>query len=468
MAEHSTDRIVILGAGRFGGSIAESLAKTKAILTIVDVDPDNVSALRDRNIDARFLTGDATSPALLRKAGCEDADAILALTNHDITNLAACHICSTLFESSRAVRIAKLGSQELVADRELLAKFGVTLGYNPEEMVAEEFVKILQFTGTRAVHSYWNNSVNVFVIGVGEDDGLAGRTLAELRGAGDPKAFRVAAAIRDREHLPVADELALREQDELVVVSQRDEGISAVNRLRGDQRSDSRKVFIAGGTTVGRAIAQRIESRYSVTMIEPSQTACAEMIQHLNQTVVDHGNPTDANILRNENIEDAYYFCAVTGRDEENILSALLAKDMGCRKAAVLVQQNSYNDVLFHHRIDTVLSPANITIGTMLKEMSERSRESIQHVGDHGAQLVEFSVNDQAPIVGSAFAGIDWPANVVPCVLSSRSKRDGGGRASQLFADSQQVVKAGDRIIVYVTDGDSRSVNRLLDVPFYV
>lgn len=465
--EQNADRIVILGAGRFGASIAESLAKTKAVLTIVDNDPEHISLLRDRNIDARYLVGEATSPALLRKAGCEDADAVLALTNHDITNLAACHICSTVFASSGTVRIAKLGSQELVADRELLAKFGVTLGYNPEEMIAEEFVKVLQFVGTRAVHSYWNNSVNVFVIGVGEDDGLAGRTLAELRSGRKHTAFRVAAAIRDREHLPVTDDLALREQDELLVVSQRHDGIDAVNRLRGDSRQESRKVFIAGGTTVGRSIAQRIESRYSVTMIEPSQTACAEMIQHLNRTVVDHGNPTDANILRNENIEDAYYFCAVTDRDEENILSALMAKDMGCQKAAVLVQQNSYNDVLFHHRIDTVLSPANITIGTMLKEMSERSRESIQHVGDHGAQLLEFSVREQARIVGSAFSSIEWPANVVPCILGSRSKRNGGGRTSLLFPDSQHVVKGDDRIIVYVTDGDSRSVNRLLDIPFY-
>lgn len=460
------DRIVIMGAGRFGSSIAESLAASKCMLTIIDHDPECITKLRDRNIDARFLVGDVTTPSLLRKAGCEDADAILALTNHDITNLAACHICHTTFDHESTVRIAKLRNKELVDNRRLLNSFGVSWGYNVEDMITDEFVKILSFLGVRSVHSYWNDKINIFTTSVSAGDGLAGITVGELERAGRRGSFKVVAIMRDKVPTACTPETELREQDELVVVSQRHAGIDALNKRRGETGTESRKIFIAGGTLIGRTIAKQIEERYNVTLIEPSQAVCAEIIQDLNHTVVDHGNPADANILRNENIEDSYYFCAVTHNDEENILAAMLAKNMGCRKVAVLVRKNSYGDVLQHHRIDTVLSPANVTIGTLLKELRGRKHESVQLLNDAGAQLLEFSIHEQAKIVGSSFDRIEWPANVIPCVLGSAPAKE-GGKMHLLFPDSGHVIKGGDRIIVCMTDGDSHTLNALLDIPFY-
>ena len=457
------DRMVVLGAGSFGGSIAEVLAKDM-LVTVVDMDAEKLNRLRPR-IDARFIVGDAQSPTLLAKAGCEEADAILAVTASDAVNLNSCHLCNLLFgESGTTTRIARIRNQEISKNQKLLEAFGVSQAYNTEELISEAVANVIKFVGASKVHTFFKGEANVLLARVQKGDTLSGKTIAEWEKEIPDLQYRVIAVHRGEKIFAAKPDMAIAEGDELMILSRSNDGIKAINANRDNGDISSKKVFIAGGGTIGEAIAMRLEKDYQVTLIEPDPTRCAHLVQHLGSTLVDTGDPTDAGILRGEDIEHALYFCAVSEHDEVNIMSALLAKQLGCSKTAVLVNRNAYQKVLLEHDMDTVISPSEITVGTLLEAIGERRRERIHTINEMGAHVLEFTVMEGSEITGNEFSSVPWPKNIIPCALG---RNGNGGNLAVSLPDSELVINAGDRIIVYVTDRNNNTLNELLDLPFY-
>lgn len=456
------DRIVVFGAGSFGGSIAEVLAK-EHLVTIVDQDPEQLNVLRPR-LDARFIAGDAQTPSILTRAGCDEADAILAVTSTDAVNLSVCHICNIMFgESGKTTRIARIRDREISDNRELLDAFGVSQSYNTEELIAEAVENVIEFVGARKVHRFFGGKTNIMLVRVLPGDTFIGKNIASWEKADPDLEFRVIAIHRRDEIMSASGETRISEGDDLLIVSRANDCIHAVNHNRADTNLDSRKVFIGGGGTIGEAIAKRLEGGYQVTLIEPDAARCAHLMQNLGSTLVDNGDPTDASMLRGEDIEHALYYCAVTEQDEVNIMSALLAKQLGCSKTAVLVNRNAYQQVLLDHEMDTVISPSEITVGTLLRAIGERRREQIHALNEDGAHLLEFSVQAKSAIEGTIAREVQWPDNVIPCAFG---RPDNGG-FKVFMPDSDEAIDEGDRGIVFLTDRDNNTLNQILDLPFY-
>ena len=460
------NRIVIIGAGSFGGSIAELLAKDSSV-TVVDNDAERIAKIRTR-IDARFIVGSAETPSVLEKAGCAQADAIIAVTSNDIVNLSVCHICKTLFtHGDSIIRIARIRNHELSNNETILESFGVTEAYNTEDLISDAMVGVLDFFGASRVQKYWSEKAIVLLLKVTALYEINNKTIKEFYAENPNYSFNIIAIHRKNEIIKVTAETKIFDNDELLVVSRSKDIIHALNHDKVDMKSA--KIFIAGGGNIGESIAKKSEANYNVTLIEPSQSLCAKLVQNLNATIVDQGDPTDVNILRSEDIEHAYYFCAVTENDEVNIMSALLAKQLGCKKTAVLVNRNHYQKVLLDHDMDTVISPSEITVGTILKALHERERNRIQAIDEAGAHILETTIREKAKIEGKKFNEINWPENVIPCALGSVVIKDNEitNEFNLHFNHSDEVVKAGDCIIVYVTDQHNSTINDLTDIPFY-
>ena len=461
------DKIVILGAGSFGGSIAEALAEENMV-TVVDRDAEKLNRLRSR-IDARFIAGLAESPTTLEKAGCEDADAILAVTADDVVNLAVCRICFTLYgHSEKATRIARIRNQELSENKELLESFGVSEAYNTEDLISEAVAGVIEFNGARKVHKYWHGLMNILLVKVLNDDPCVGLDTSAWYAAHPDLHFRVIAIHRDSSIVRIAPGVTIQGNDELFLASRGRDAIEVINAHRPGAQDTPRKIFVGGGGTIGEAIASKLEKDYHVTLIEPDPIRCATLVQNLSSTLVDTGDPTDSSMLKSEDIEHAYYFCAVTERDEENIISALLAKQLGCTRTAVLINRNAYQKVLLDHDMDTVISPSEITVGILLKAISDRKRERIQAIGELGAHVLELTVQTNAELAGMMLNKVEWPANIIPCVLGNApDPESNNGPLTVHFPDSDHMIAAGDHIIVYVTDKNNNTLNKLLDIPFY-
>lgn len=463
------ESIVILGAGSFGGSIAEHLAPDHNV-TVVDQDDGKLDDLRAR-VDARFIAGAAESPSILAKAGCEEADAILAVTSNDIVNLSACYICSTVFDvSATSIRIARIRNRELSSNKELVEAFGVTDAYNTEDLISEAIKGVVEF-GARKVLRYWGDRANIVLVPVRRSDDFVGLSLQEWYAANPTSSFRVAAVHRGRTKrvVPADNDTKIKDGDELVIITKDKDVMEAINPSRSKEQIDSSKVFIGGGGTIGEAIAAKLERDYNVTLIEPDQARCAALVRSLDTTVVNTGDPTDVSVLRSEDIENANFYCAVTENDEINIMSALLAKQQGCDKVVVLINRNAYQTVLEQHSMDSVISPSETTVGTLLTALSNRSYNRIQPVDEAGGHMLEFTVQPESRLSGQAFNAIQWPPNAIPIAVGVPLEADAPDGARKLmFSDSNATLKGGENVIVYVIDKNNATLNELVDIPFFV
>ena len=457
---------MVLGAGSFGSSIAELLSrKDDKLVTVVDSDADKLTQLRPR-IDARFIAGNAETPKVLEKAGCEDADAILAVTSDDAINLTACHICKTMYgEKGTTARIARIRNHEISGDGKILDAFGITEAYNPEELISTAVADVVEFLCARKVIRFWGGMTNLLQVMVKKGDPLVGTAPSHWESEDPELSFRVVAVSRGGVPMAVNGDTVIQGGDDLMVATRSTDFVAAVNKRRGDAKVALRKVLVAGGGTIGHAIAKRLEEDYFVTLIEPDEAKCSQLVQTLGSTLVNAGDPSDPTMLRSEDVEHATYFCAVTDLDEINIMSALQAKQLGCDRTAVLINRDAYQQVLLKHEIDTVISPSEITVGILLRAINERKRSSFHAVNEGQSQIVEFTVQEGSEIAGTPFDEVPWPDNIIPCALG---KAPITHHVPPILSGMGGLVERDDRVIVYVTDGQGSTLNKLVDLPFYV
>lgn len=474
-------KIVIIGAGSIGGSVAEELAADHEV-TVIDRNGELLNRLRER-MDARFLTGSADSPELLRRAGCDEADIVLAVTESDLTNLAASRICQSLFDTDEiSTRIIRIRNRALATDESLLEAFGVTIPYNPEEFIAASISGAVHHPGTSKMIECCSGAVRAALVDIDQSNAWVGKTLTDLYSRKPNLEFQVCAIRRGGRFVDDDPTVKLAAGDDLLLISRPADLFGAVRLLCSEEERTVR-VFIAGGGHIGLALAAKLERDFSVTLVEPDSARCALLAQELASTLVLEADPTDGAALRAEDIEHSHYFCAVTATDEINIMSALLAKQLGCAHAAVLANRLSFQEVLRSNGMDMVVSPSEITSGILQRELQARSYTIIHQVGASAGTLVEIQVVKDAMLVDKEFKQIEWPDNVLPCALVK--KFVGGkelspvqllrqrvlGSQEQLhpplhFPNSDAVIEEGDTCLLYVRDSNLATLQTLADAPY--
>lgn len=470
-------KIVIIGAGAIGASVAEDYAKAHEV-TVIDRNAEILHRLRER-LDARFITGSADSPQLLKKAGCADADIILAVTESDLTNLAASRICQSLYDADGVnTRIIRIRNPEIASNQTLLDSFGVTIPYNPEEAIANAIAGAVKHPGVSKMLDCYDFQVRAAFVELNQSNQWVGKTLTDIYARRGELEFHVAFIMRGSRILELDLTKKLAVGDDLLVVA-RATDLFATVRLLCQEEEPTVRVFIAGGGPIGAKLARKLETDYSVTLVEPDPVRCSVLTQELSSTLVLEADPTDSASLRAEDIEHSHYFCAVTETDEINIMSALLAKQLGCAHAAVLANRTSFQQVLRANGMDMVVSPSAITSKILLREIQGRSYKAIQNLGDSDASLVELKVMKSSQLEGTAINQVVWPENVIPCALIRPVQSPVASDAEVVnetteeklppqlfFPDADEIIAEADTCLVYIRDGNDKTVEKLADQPF--
>ena len=467
-------KILILGAGTVGQSTALQLAKENDV-TIVDSDPSRLLSLRER-IDARTLTGSAEIPSVLAKAGANEADLVLAVAARDAVNLTASRICSLRFNpNGTQKRIARIRSTKLSNDLQLLADFGVSQAFSPEDIITESILGTIHHPGVSELASFASGHLELAVIHVSKDRAALGRTLAETREQNPELPFRVISIRREGTEFKPVGRTRLRDKDQVLLVADAKRMLAVIGAIHGSpikKNGSNRKIAIAGGGNIGARLAERLERDYSVTLFEHDRTRCSILSQTLGRTMVLNIDATDESALHDEEIGAFDFFCAVTEHDEINIMSGLFARNLGASNIAVLVNRASYQSVLRANNIDVVISPSQLTIGSLLTHVRERPFEKIHQFTDSAAEALEFLVHDAAnQIVGKPAFAIDWPAGVQYCALARPETQLATEQQQQatVIIDCNSVIASGDRLLLYVEQPEALpALEKLLSASPYL
>ena len=380
-------RIVILGAGQVGASVAEALSSEANDITIVDQDRDNLAALADR-LDVRTLVGNAAYPSVLREAGLEDADMLVAVTQSDQTNLVACKIARSLFHVP--TRIARLRSQDFL-DPELLSNdnFAVDYAICPEQDITEYIVKLIEFPEALQVLEFAGGLVTLVGVRAYQGGLLVSKPIRAMREQLPPAVdARIAAIFRDNQPLDPDGHTVIEPGDEVFVLAATAHIRPVLNELRR-MLEPVRHVMIAGGGNIGLRVAKVLGKKYKVKLVERDRQRAESVAASLPDTLVLHGEATDENLLTQENIDETDMFLALTNDDEDNIMAALLAKRFGCKRVLALINRRAYADMVQGSQIDIGLSPAQVSIGALLTHVRRGDVAKVHSLRRGAAEALE-------------------------------------------------------------------------------
>ena len=451
-------KIIILGAGQVGGSLAENLANEANDITVVDKDGERLRELQDR-LDIRTVHGLASYPTILRQAGAEDADMLIAVTNSDETNMVACQVAFSLFRTPS--KISRVRANAYLSRKELFDEngFPVDVLISPEHVVTQHISRLIEYPGALQVLEFSQGLVRLVAIRATEGGPLVGRELSYLRTHMPRIKTRVAAIFRkDRPIIPKGDTV-IEDGDEVFFIAGTDHIRSVMSELQPLEKPYKR-IFICGGGNIGQRLAQSLENRYQVKLLERDRERCVMLSENLRRTIVLEGNAANKEILLEENIESTDVFCAVTNDDEANIMASLLAKRLGARKVLTLINNPDYVDLIQGREIDVAISPQQTTIGSLLTHVRRGDVVNVHSLRRGAAEAIEAIAHGDhrsSRVVGRRLDEIRMPQGTTIGAIVRHNE--------VLIAHDSLTVQPDDHVILFLVDKQRiREVEKLFQV----
>ncbi|MEN8719448.1 MAG: Trk system potassium transporter TrkA [Oceanococcaceae bacterium] len=439
-------KIIILGAGQVGSTLADTLARESNDVTVVDINPQLLAELQDR-LDIRSVQGFASHPEVLIRAGARDADMLIAVTDSDETNMVACQVAYTLFQTP--TRIARVRSGEYQSHAAVLFAddaIPVNMQISPEQLVTDYFVRLVEYPGALQVVDFAEGRVRLVGVRAYYGGPLVGQQLRELAAHIPGVDSRVAAIYRRGQPIIPEGDTLIEAEDEVFFVAAAPDIRKVIAELRSTDEP-VRRVVIAGGGNIGFRLAQALEQKCRVRLVEQNRDRARYLSEHLANTIVLVGDGANESMLLDENIENTDVFIAVTNDDEANILSAMLAKRLGARKVMSLINRPAYLDLVEGHVIDIAVSPQQSTVSALLSHVRRGDVARVHSLRRGAAEALEaIAHGDQgsSKVVGRRIDEIPMPKGTTIGAIVRGDK--------VLMAHHDTVIEAEDHVILFIVD----------------
>lgn len=438
-------KIIILGAGQVGASVAENLASEANDITIIDTDAGRLQELQDR-LDLRTVNGFASHPDVLAQAGANDADMIIAVTNSDEINMIACQIAYTIFHTP--TKIARVRAVEYLSQTQLFAQeaLPVDVLISPEQLITDYILRLIENPGALQVLDFAGGKVRLVGLKAFYGGPLVGNELRTMREHMPGIDTRVAAIFRRGKAIIPEGNTVIEVDDEVFFVAAKKHIRSVMSELR---RLDKpiKRVIIAGGGNIGRRLVKTLEKDYQVKLIDHNSARANSISKEVNNAIILLGDAADGDLLLEENIEHTDVFCAVTNDDEANILSSMLAKRLGARKVMSLINRTAYVDLVQSGIIDIAISPQQVTIGSLLTHI-RRGDVAVVHSLRRGAaeaiEAIAHGDRNSSKVVGRKICDIKLPSGTsIGAVVRGEEV---------IIAHHDTMVEADDHVILFLVD----------------
>lgn len=445
-------KIIILGSGQVGSTIAQNLAAMpNNDVTIIDNDEHALHNISSR-LDVQTIIGNGASPSVLKQAGADDCDMLLALTRHDETNLAASKIAADIFNIPyRIARVRQSDYLEFQAENSeeagALQFFGVTDSFNPEQLVTERLAALLSYTSALQVLRFADDKARMVILQAHNGGFLVNKPLGEIVNDLPKNAdCQICAIYRNNRLIIPNAQTVIIEGDEVCFLADSRYIKTIMRELRPfEQRT--RRIMIAGGGNIGYRLAKQVESLYDIKIVELNKKRAEWLAEKLDNALVLHGSASDEELLNSEYIDEVDVFLALTNDDENNIMASLLAKNLGVRRVITIINRSRYVDLLEGNQIDIVVSPHLITIGSILTHIRLGDVVAVHPLRRGHAEAVEIIVHgtpETSALVGRKISEVKWPQG---CHIAGLVRGD-----EVLMGHREDaVLQEGDHLIFFVS-----------------
>ena len=448
--------IVVAGAGSVGCYLVERLVMENHNVVVID---QRAKVLEDlsQTYDISSLTGSASSLECLKDAGLESADLVIAATDSDETNLITCLLAHSINESLRKIARVK----DLVTDesglspriREVFDHF-----INPDQEAAKYLLRLIDVPGSSEVIDLIEGKVRVVGLSLNGDCPVLGKELRELASE-EAANILIVAIIRENQLIVPDGETIIEPNDTVYVACERERAAEVVERFRGPVEP-IRSAMIWGGQGFSQELALSLVKRgIKVKLLESEVENCVSLANELNKVLVLNGDGTDQELLRQEGIEDVDMYIGATAHEEDNILSALLAKSLGARRGAVVLHKKGYSDLVRAVGIDMAVNPRIIAASSILKFVRSDDVRSVFTIRDDTAEVLEIVATEKSRIVGHPLRKVEFPPNALVAVVVDQDDH-------VTIPTGDTVIEVGHKVIVVAQRTELPKLKKLLNVTF--
>ena len=432
-------KIIIVGAGEVGYHFAEWLAQEKKEVVVIDTDPDALVRVSD-HLDVQILQGSGSNPRVLEMSGLKTADLILAVTDKDEVNLVACLFANVLAPAIQ--KVALIRNPDYINYREALTRdiLNINLVINPEMEVVNSIIRIMSAPEVEEVNDFVGGRLKMLGKHLPPDSPLNGLKLTQLPEKIERNRMIIAALVRDEALIIPKGKDTLQAGDFVYFVCE-SRDIPEILKLFGKQTTTLKNILVVGGGNIGFPLARELEARrYNVKLIEKDPQRCLAISAKLNRTLVLQGFATDQKFMEEENIGHMDMVVAVTWDEEMNILSCLLAKQLGAKKTVARVNKGYYIPLVQTIGIDHIVSPRLSAINSLFPYLRRGKVISSVSIRGKAAEVLEAEALDKSAIVGVPLKDLAFPKEALfLCIFR--------GDAVTIPA-GDTVIEPGDRVLI--------------------
>jgi len=430
-------QVIVIGAGDVGYEIASRLSRDNHDVVVIERDPDRAERVNN-NLDVLVVQGNGASARVLEEAGIKKAELLIAVTGLDEYNIVACMLAKRYGVEKTVARIRnqEYGAKNSVLSNETL---GIDLVIDPERVAAMEIVKTLKNPAATDVDFFAGGRVQMLGFRVDAEAPIVGRKLSELS-----LSALIGAIARNGDVLIPGGNDIIQANDTVFVIGKTG-SMSAMGFLTGKSSERIRRVMIVGGGKLGYQLASILQ-RYkdlgiSVKLIEPREERCLGLAEELKDVLILKGSGTDLELLREEGIGETDAFVAVTGNDEVNIVSGLIAKHLGVRKVIVELNQSNYAPVVDTLGLDQAVHPRLVTASTILSLIRRESVLSVSILKDDQVEVMELAIQPGFRAANKKLRLLQLPRGVLIGSIC-RGKE-------VIIPRGDDVLQPGDRVVIF-------------------
>ncbi|MEQ8745316.1 Trk system potassium transporter TrkA [Pyruvatibacter sp.] len=452
-------KVIICGAGQVGSGIARQLSNEHNDVTVIDNSPALIQQIAD-SLDVRTVVGYASHPDVLERAGAREADMIIAVTFADEVNMVACQVAHSLFNVP--TKIARIRAQSYLRPvwQDLFTRdhMPIDVIISPELEVGRAVMRRLKMPGALEAIPFGDGHITFLGIALEDDCPVVNTPLRQLTDL-FPDLTAVVTGIQRGDRLFVPDSGDQMMVGDIAYVVSDTTQTRRVLSLFGHEEKAARRVVIVGAGNIGRHVAQELETEHTkvkVKIIEADKATAVIAADELSRTVVLHGNALDEEVLREAGADSAETLIALTNDDKVNILSSVMAKQLGCGRAIALINNRSYANLMGPMDIDAFVNPRATTVSTVLRHVRRGRIRGVSSVQDGKAEVIEAEALATSTLVGRPLRDADLPNGMrIGAILR-------GTRVIVPRGDTE--VHAGDRVVIFALADEVSHVERMFRV----
>lgn len=446
-------RIIIAGAGEVGFHLAKLLSFESQDITLIDTNRESI-ANADTHLDIRVIRGDATSISVLKDSKVDGTDLVIAVTSSETTNITVCVLAKQLGAKRT---IARISNTEFIdrKDEVGFTKFGIDELISPESLASNEIELLLNQSAFNDTYEFESGALTMIGLSLSRTSLFVGRSVKE-----------VGLAFPDLKYVPIAMQrygtqytiiprgnTLFKEGDQVYFVTTK-EGVENIFKLTGKVKQDIKNVMILGGSKIGYKTAKDLcKGKFKVKLIETDKDKAFEIADDVPGCLVINGDGRNVDLLEEESIYDMDAFIAVTGNSETNIMSCLLAKSKGVKKAIALVENMDYFQLSHSIGIDTLINKKLLAANNIFRYVRKGEVVAMTKLNNMNAELLEFIVTRHSKVCNKKIKDLDFPISAI----IGGVVRNGEG----IIALGDFEIKEKDRVVVCCLPQSIQKVEKL-------